>query len=154
MKHYICGKKPQTMRTEQIKLKDDELKFLLTYTKTGNRNSKEFERSYILLALHKGRKHSEIEDFYNVSRITIWRVKKKYEKLGLQEAIKDEARPGQPIKYNEKQKAEIVATACTKAPEGRTRWTLKLLEKELKKREGMGTINRETIRLTLKKTNV
>jgi putative transposase len=71
-----------------------------------------------------------------------------------QAAIKEEARPGQPIKYNERQKAEIVATACTKAPEGRSRWTLKLLEKELKKREGMGTINRETIRLTLKKTNV
>jgi putative transposase len=142
------------MRAEQIRLKDDELRFLLTYTKTGNRNSKEFERSYILLALHKGKKHSEIEDFYNVSRITIWRVKKKYKKLGLQEAIKDEARPGQPIKYNEKQKAEIVATACTKAPEGSVRWTLKLLAKELKKREGMETINRETIRLTLKKTNV
>jgi len=142
------------MRSEGIKLKDDEVKFLLTYTKTGNRNSKEIERSYVLLALHKGKKYSEIEDFYNVSRITIWRVKRKYEKLGLQEAIKDESRPGQPIKYKEKQKAEIVATACTKAPEGRVRWTLKLLEKELKKREGMETINRETIRLILKETNV
>lgn len=142
------------MRTEQIKLKNAELKFLLTHTKSGNRNSKEFERSYILLALHKGKKYTEIEDFYNVSRITIWRVKRKYEKQGLQEAIKDEVRPGQPIKYKEKQKAEIVATACTKAPEGRARWTLKLLEKELKKRDGLGTINRETIRLTLKKTNV
>ena len=142
------------MRTDQIKLKDKELKFLLMNTKTGNRNSKEFERSYILLALHKGKKYSEIEDFYNVSRITIWRVKKKYKEFGVQEAIKDEARPGQPIKYDEKQKAEIIATACTKAPEGRVRWTLKLLEKELKKRNGMETINRETIRLTLKKTNV
>lgn len=142
------------MRTEQLKLKDGELEFLLTFTKTGNRNCKEYERAYILLALDKGKKHSEIEEFYNVSRITIWRVKAKYEKCGLQEAIKEGARSGQPTKYTEKQKAEIVATACTKAPAGRVRWTLKLLEKELKKREGMGTINRETIRLTLKKTNV
>ena len=62
--------------------------------------------------------------------------------------------PGQPIKYKEKAKAEIVALACTKAPEGRARWTLELLEKTLKEREGMKTINRETIRLTLKKMNV
>lgn len=142
------------MKTEQLKLKKDELNFLLAHTKTGNRNCKEFERAYILLALHKGKKQSEIEEFYNVSRITVWRVKRKYKKRGLQEAIKDETRPGQPIKYTEKQKAEIIATACTKAPEGRARWTLKLLEKELKKRGGMETINRETIRITLKKTNV
>jgi hypothetical protein len=51
-------KKHKTMRIEQIKLKDYELKFPLTYTKTGIRNSKEFERSYILLALYKGKKHS------------------------------------------------------------------------------------------------
>jgi putative transposase len=142
------------MRVESIKLKKDELKFLSAFVKAGIRNSKEFERAYILLALHKGKKHSEIEDFYNVSRITIWRVKKKYGESGARIAIKEEARPGQPVKYGEKQEAEIVATACTKAPEGRVRWTLKLLEKELKKRQGMETINRETIRIVLKKKNV
>jgi len=47
-------------------------------TKTGSRNSREFERAYVLLALDKGKKHQEITDFYNVSRITIWRIKNKY----------------------------------------------------------------------------
>jgi len=142
------------MRTKQFKLHTKDREFLESLTKTGKRNSKEFERAYILLALDKGKKHEEIEDFYNVSRITIWRVNNKYNKLGAQEAIKDELHPGQPIKYKEKAKAEIVALACTKAPEGRARWTLELLEKTLKEREGMKTINRETIRLTLKKMNV
>jgi putative transposase len=142
------------MRTVQFKLMDEDREFLAIQTKTGNRNSKEFERSYILLALDKGKKHEEIEDFYNVSRITIWRVKRKYKKFGVLYAIKDAAHSGQPVKYKEKEKAEIVALACTKAPEGRARWTIKLLERTLKQREGMGTINRETIRLTLKKMNV
>ena len=57
-------------------------------------------------------------------------------------------------KYDEKGEAEIVALACTKAPTGRARWTLKLMESELRNRNGMETINRETIRLTLKKRNV
>lgn len=137
-----------------FKLKPKDREFLINLTKTGNRNSREFERAYILLALDKGKKHEEITEFYNVSRITIWRVKSKYLKSGVQEAIKDEPRPGQPIKYSETEQAEIIAMACSNAPEGRARWTLRLLEKTLKKQNGMSTINRETIRLMLKKTNV
>jgi len=102
----------------------------------------------------KGKKHKEISDFYNVSRITIWRVKNKYIESGVEEAIKDEPRPGQPIKYTETDNAEIIAMACSKAPDGRARWTIRLLEKTLKDQKGMGSINRETIRLLLKKTNV
>ena len=69
-------------------------------------------------------------------------------------AIHDEPRPGQPIKYNDKIKADIIALACSKAPEGRARWTLRLLETTLKLEYSIETINRETIRLLLKKTNV
>ena len=136
----------------RLKLKDRE--FLTNLTKTGNRNYREFERAYILLALDKGKKHYEINDFYNVSRITIWRVKRNYLEDGVLSAIQDEPRPGQPIKYNDKVKADIIALACSKAPEGRSRWTLRLLEKTLKMEYSLGAINRESIRLLLKKTNV
>ena len=142
------------MRTKQFKLKLKDFEFLTNLTKTGKRNSKEFERAYILLALDKGKKYNEIEDFYNVSRITIWRVKNKYIETGVMDAIKDDPRPGQPLKYKDKENAEIIALACSKAPEGRSRWTIRLLEKSLKEQKGMETINRESIRLLLKKTNV
>lgn len=142
------------MNKQAFRLKPKDREFLVKLTKTGNRNSREFERAYVLLALDKGKKHEEITEFYNVSRITIWRVKAKYLHEGAQEAIKDEPRPGQPIKYSEKDKAEIIAMACSKAPEGRSRWTIRLIEKTLKQRKVMVTINRETIRLILKKTNV
>src|ERR1035437_940876 len=142
------------MRTKQFKLILKDFEFLTNLTKTGKRNSKEFERAYILLALDKGKKYNEIEDFYNVSRITIWRVKNKYIETGVMDAIKDDPRPGQPLKYKDKENAEIIALACSKAPEGRSRWTIRLLEKSLKEQKGMETINRESIRLLLKKTNV
>lgn len=132
--------------------KDREL--LIDLTKSGKRNSREFERAYIMLALDKGKKHEDIEDFYSVSRITIWRIKKKYLDSGLEAALKDEDRPGQPIKYDDIVTAEIVAMACSKAPEGRARWTLRLLVKSLKQKTGFESINRESIRLVLKKTNV
>ena len=76
----------------KVALKSKEREFLNNLTKTGNRNSREFERAYVLLALDKGKKHEEISEFYNVSRITIWRVKNKYFEYGVEEAIKDEPR--------------------------------------------------------------
>ena len=142
------------MRLAPFKLKDEDREFLTKFTKSGNRNSKEFERAYVLLALNKGKNHEEIEEFFDVSRITTWRIKNKYKKQGIHQALKDEQRSGQPIKYKEKEIAEIVALACTNAPEGRSRWTIRLLEKTLKQKDGLMTINRETIRLVLKKTNV
>ncbi len=141
-----------TKMTFKLKLKDRE--FLANLTKTGNRNSREFERAYVLLALDKGKKPAEITDFYNVSRITVWRVKRNYLSGGVDRAIQDDQRSGQPVKYNDKVKADIVALACSQAPEGRSRWTIRLMEKTLKLEYGLETINRETIRLLLKKTNV
>jgi transposase len=141
-----------TKMTFKLKLKDRE--FLTNLTKTGNRNSREFERAYILLALDKGKKPAEITDFYNVSRITAWRVKRNYLSGGVDRAIQDDQRSGQPVKYDDKVKADIIALACSQAPEGRSRWTIRLMEKTLKLEYGLETINRETIRLLLKKTNV
>lgn len=142
------------MKTGLFKLKSKDKTFLIKLTKTGIRIAKEFERAYILLALDKNKRHEDIEEFYNVSRITIWRVKKKYIEQGIQEALKDEPRSGQPLKYKDKEKADIIALACSAPPEGRSRWTIRLLTKTLKSENGMKTINRESIRLLLKKTNV
>ena len=48
----------------------------------------------------------------------------------------------------------LAAMACGPCPAGRRRWTVRLLAEELKKEPGFETINRESVRLTLKKTNV
>ena len=136
----------------EFKLTTKEREFLANLTKSGNRNSREFVRAFILLALDKGKKHEEIKEFYNVSRITIWRVKNKYHEFGVEEAIKEEPRPGQPKKYDDTDNAEIIAMACSNAPDGRSRWTIRLLEQKLNDNGIM--INRESIRLLLKKTNV
>ena len=137
-----------------FKLNTKDRNYLKGFIKSGKQNAKEIEHGYILLALEKQKPCAEIMDFYFVGRSTIWRIKNKYVEYGLEAALKDAPRPGQPIKYNEQKKAEIIALACTNAPTGRARWTLKLMENELQNRSGMKTINRETIRLTLKKRNV
>ena len=47
-----------------------------------------------------------------------------------------------------------VQGACTTPPAGRKKWTLVLLTEELKKKEGFETINKESIRLVLKKAKL
>jgi len=143
-----------TMKRADIKLTRKENKFLHKYKKSSHRSEREYNRANILLLLDKGKKDSEIEDFLEVDRATIWRTKQKYLKEGLENALQEKERSGQPVKYGAKQEAEVIATACSGPPEGRSRWTLELLSDTLKEKEGLSTINRETIRLILKKTNV
>ena len=63
-------------------------------------------------------------------------------------------RSGQPVKYDTDQQAELSALACGPCPAGRRRWTIRLLTIELQKVHGLETINRESVRLALKKMNV
>ena len=69
-------------------------------------------------------------------------------------AVGDRARPGRPCKYQIQQHAEIVALACSGPPQGRQRWTLRLLTQTARQHKGLGGLNRETVRLILKKNNV
>jgi len=139
---------------EHLQLTPEDVKALKAFTRSGSKNVREVNRAYILLWLHKGKKMAEIEELLDVERTAIWRTKKNYLENGLNQAIKDNPRPGQPKKYNQKHEAEIIALACSDPPEGRQRWTLELLATEAKKSTGIETINRESIRLILKKTNV
>lgn len=139
---------------KRIKLTHQEADYLRTFKSVGIKNAREVNRAHILLLLDKGKKVQEIEDFLEVERTAIWRTKKKYLKQGVEFAIKDIERPGQPKKYKQKHEVEIIAMACSDPPEGNGRWTLELLKQEAKDKEGLSTINRESIRLILKKTNV
>lgn len=142
------------MKKKEIILKPQEILFLQTFKKSERRSAREYDRANILLLLHKGKKDAEIADFLEVERTTIWRTKQKYFEEGIEKALEEKERSGQPLKYDTRQEAAVIATACSKAPEGRARWTLKLLTNSLKEQEDLSTINRETVRLILKKTNV
>ena len=137
-----------------IKLKDDEEQYLQDFVKKGEKNARELKRALILLLANKKKKNIEIAEILNVGRNTVGRIKKRYLEEGLQSALEDKPRTGQPIKYTEKHIAEIIAIACSKPPEGRKKWTLVLITEELRKKEGFETINRESVRLILKKTKL
>jgi putative transposase len=136
----------------KIKLKKRERSFLEDFVRKGTRKSRAIARANILLLADEGYSTEQISMVTKVHRQSIWRIKKRYLEEGLDPALVDKPRSGQPKKYNEKQEAEVIATACTSPPKGRKRWSVRLLAEELKKKKGLETINRESVRLILKKT--
>ena len=138
----------------RIKLSKKELSYLAQEKVKDNLSVRKFNRINILLLLNKGKKNSEIEDFLDVDRITIWRTKNRYAEQGIETALEEDARPGQPVKYSTDHEAKLAALACGPCPVGRKRWTIRLLTETLKSKAGFETLNRETVRLGLKKMNV
>lgn len=138
----------------QIKLSKKELLYLEDQKRSGNLSLRKYNRINILLLLNKGKKNGDIEDFLDVDRITIWRTKKRYLESGIEMALEEQERTGQPIKYTTDHEAELASLACSPSPDGRKRWTIRLLTKEIKSKPGFETVNRESVRLALKKMNV
>jgi transposase len=137
-----------------FKLSEKSREYLRTFKSTGGHSLREFNRATILLFLDKGLTISEIENLLEVDRTTIWRIKKRYLRYGLESALTDEKRSGQPSKYTIRHEAELTALACGPVPEGRRRWTIRLLVEELSKQNGFETITFGSVRKLLKKTNL
>lgn len=139
---------------EPVNLTSAEREYLNEFTRSGDYNVREINRAYMLLWLDQGLTMAKIATLLAMDRTAIWRAKKKYLEGGAKHALRDGPRPGQPCKYKQKEQAEIIALACSDPPESRQRWTLELLAEKAKTIEGLQTINRESIRLILKKANV
>ena len=133
------------------KLTEGEVRYIKEFTKKGQKSARALIRAHVLLLTHKGEKEMKITEILNISRATVSNVKKRYHKEGLQNALEEKPRSGQPKKYTERHKAEIIAQAYAKPPDESKRRSLTLLTEEMRNKKGFETINRENIRLVLKK---
>jgi len=136
---------------EQIELPEDEVEYLNAFVKKGKKNARELTRAHVLLLINRQKTEMEIKDLLGISRATVSNIKYRYRKEGIQNSLTDKPRPGQPKKYSDRHEMEIIAQACIKPPDGRKRWSLTLLTDEMRKKQGFETINRESVRLILKK---
>lgn len=79
----------------------------------------------------------------------ISRVGKRYLQRGLDHALTEDARPKPDRKLDSGQEAAVVALVCGPPPEGRSRWTLRLLAEEAGRRGIVDSVGYETIRVVL-----
>jgi transposase len=119
------------------------------------KKSKEEFRLVILILLHNtDLNQKEIAKILDITPKTVSKIKKRYLDEGLDSALNDRPRLGQPKKYGVEEETEIIALACTDPPEGRKRWTIRLLAENLREKEGFESLTRETVRIVLKKAQL
>ena len=140
------------MRQTPLTLTDSDRQILKAFRSKGSHSARAVNRAHILCALDQKIPEAEIQRVLGLGRTAIWRTRAAYLEKGLSYALEDAPRPGQPLTYGPKVAAEISALACTSAPAGAKRWTIKLLFEQAQKHEVLKGISRETIRRILKKT--
>src|SRR6266705_1815050 len=126
------------MKSNHIHLVPADRRVLEGFRSKGQRSAREVTRAHILLALEAQVPTVQIQQVLGVSRMVIWRTQSAYREKGLDYALYDASRPGQPTKYRTDQQAEVVALACSQPPEGAARWTVRLLTIAARHRPKLG----------------
>ena len=101
------------------------------------------------------REDGEVAEMFRCHRNTVANVRQRFVEHGLDAALERKKRATPPVEklLDGRQEARLIALSCSSPPEGRARWTLRLLADELVALGVVDTISYETVRQTLKKTN-
>lgn len=142
----------------RVTLKEQERHDLRKMVATGKGAAKKLVRARILLLADQAdggaaKSDPEIVDALGCGRATVERVRKQFVEEGLDVVLQ----PPRSVRVFEprldgKAEAHLVALACSAPPEGRARWTLRLLADRLVVLEYVDSVSYETVRRTLKKT--
>ena len=147
------------MKKYIVKLSEQEREELQELIAIGKSSARKIQHARILLKADASEhgpnwKDEQISEAVEVSLSTIERVRKQFVEEGTEAALS--RRPGSGYrdpKMDGEKEAHLVALACSKAPQGRARWTLRLLAQRMVELEYVESLSYETVRRTLKKTN-
>jgi transposase len=90
-----------------------------------------------------------------VGRATVERVRKEFVEDGLDAALnRRKPRREYDRTLDGDGEAHLVALACSQAPEGRSRWTLRLLADRMVRLEYVDEVSKDTVCRVLKKTSL
>jgi transposase len=137
-------------RAQQIQLTQEQRTELKKLVSTGSTQARVATRARIILLAAKGEGNQAIADALEVSWRTVIRIKSRFTLEGMG-AIKEHARPGRPPRITGDIEARLVMLACSKPPEGRSRWTLQLLADKLIELEYIDHISDVGVMKRLKK---
>src|SRR5450432_4937135 len=134
------------LRIEVTKKDRKELEKLL---RGGIQQVRVVLRAIALLQLARGLSAPRISDVVPLTPQAIRKVGHRYRQGGLARALYEKQRPGAAQVLDDGQKQRIIAMVCSDPPEGRARWTVRLVVEEAVKRRLVPRVGRETIRILL-----
>jgi transposase len=106
-------------------------------------------RALALLQLAQGVAAHRVASVIPLTPQAIRNIGRRYQKGGLQRALFEKQRPGAAPVLNNSQKQRVIAMVCSSPPEGRARWTVRLVAEEAVKRKLVPRVGREAIRILL-----
>ncbi len=140
-------------RTAQpIQLTDDDLRSIHTRLSRGSTAARAQTRARVLDLLHRGQHPTAIADTLRLSVATVFNIKRRYLTEGLDAALLDKPRAGKPVTIDGVARAKITALACSSAPDGHARWTLRLLADKAVELGFCDSISHTSVKQILKKT--
>ena len=143
----------------RIRLTTDERRELEGVVSRGRTAAYRQTHARILLMSDESRPDEGMTDVdiasaLGVGKSTVERIRKRCVEEGIDSAVnrKEQLRRRRKILDGEGE-ARLMAIACGEPPDGRARWTLRLLADRLVECEIVESISTETVRLALKKTS-
>ena len=102
-----------------------------------------------------GWKDVDVAEAYGVGLRTVERIRERFVTKGFAAALQSKAdQENRARKFDGKKEAKLITLACSKAPEGRARWTLQLLADRMVELKYMESISHQAVHTVLKKTKL
>lgn len=139
-------------KKHHLELSDAERSSLTSLISSGQLPAKLFRRATALLELARGKSLAEVAQTLAVTYQTVAAWRDNYHERGL-DALHDQARSGRPIRIDGAQRAKITALACSTPPEGRARWSLRLLADRAVELGYCERLSHNAVKEVLKKTS-
>jgi transposase len=134
-----------------VNLKEQEREDLKQYLRKGKSSARSLTRARILLLADEGRDDEMIAEALKVSKSTVSRIRTRYCDGSLDFALHEKARSGAPPKIDSRIEAQLTLLACSEPPDGRSKWTVRLLADRLVEMEVIDSISHMSVQRLLKK---
>ena len=145
----------------RVTLTKEERKELETITRRGKTHARRVLQARALLLCDAGEAGpawnvADIAEALGLTSRTIEHLKKRFVEDGLEAAIerKPREKPPREIIFDGAFEARLIALACSDAPDGRRRWTVRLLADKAVELKFAESVSHMTIQRVLKKTNL
>jgi transposase len=140
------------MKKQHLTLSETDERYLTEFISKGQAKARVVRRAMALLQLNQGSTIQAVADVLQVRQWTVSTWRNKYVETGL-DFLTDAPRSGRPVEIDGKQRACITALACSDAPAGRAKWSLRLLAEKVVELEFCESISHTHVGKVLKKTN-
>ena len=145
----------------RVTLTDQERQELDALTKTAKTNAKRFLYARALLLCDAGQQGPtwtvlDTAEAMGVTPRTIEHLKKRFVEEGLAAALerRQPDKPPREVTFDGAFEARLIALACSETPEGRRRWTVRLLAEKAVELKLAQSVSHMTVQRLLKKTNL